>query len=119
MRLDTRGLGAGSHQVQVLATDSDGQAALSAPATLLVDAQPPRVSIARLRNGRGVAIRVTDVGPGVAARSVSVRFGDGRGGARRTRFRHIYARAGVYTVVVRVADKLGNTAVVRRLVSVG
>jgi hypothetical protein len=118
MRLDPRRLGAGAHQVQVLATDIDGQAVLSPPATLLVDAQPPRVRIARTRNGRGVAVRITDVGPGVAARTVSVRFGDGRGGARRTRFRHIYARAGVYTVIVRVADRLGNAAVVRRLVSV-
>ena len=117
-RLDTRGLGAGTHHVQVLATDIDGQAVLSPPATLLLDARPPAIRINRSGGGRGVSVRVTDIGPGILARTVSVSFGDGHHAGRRTRFRHTYARAGVYTVVVRAVDKLGNATVVRRLVSV-
>lgn len=119
LRLDPRGLGAGAHSVQVLATDADGQSVLSPPATLLVDARPPTIRVVRTRRGRGISVRIGDLGPGVLARSVSVRFGDGRGAAGRTRFRHTYPRAGVYTVIVRAADKLGNATVVRRLVSVG
>ncbi len=39
--LGARGLGSGRHRVQVLATDLDGAATLSAPSTLLIDGVPP------------------------------------------------------------------------------
>jgi hypothetical protein len=47
-----------------------------------------------------------------------VSFGDGAEGHGRTSLRHHYARAGIYTIVAHVRDKLGNQATVRRLVSV-
>ena len=50
--------------------------------------------------------------------AISVSFGDGHSARGRKRFRHRYARAGIYRVVVHVRDKLGNAGVVRRLVSV-
>ncbi|HXA53250.1 MAG TPA: PKD domain-containing protein, partial [Solirubrobacteraceae bacterium] len=117
LRLDTRGLGSGRHQVQVLATDRDGEATLSAPATLMVDGVPPTVRIAGARGG-AVSVRVSDRYAGVDARAVSVSFGDGHGAGGRTHFVHRYTRAGVYRVTVRVRDKLGNGGVVSRWVSV-
>ncbi len=118
LRLDPRGLGSGSHKVQVLATDSDGQATLSPSYTLRVDGQPPAVKIAPAQGGYGVSVRVSDAYSGVDAHAVSVSFGDGHGARGRARFRHRYARGGVYEVVVHVQDRLGNTGVVRQWVSV-
>jgi hypothetical protein len=54
----------------------------------------------------------------VDTHAVSISFGDGSRAARRTLFHHRYGHPGVYLVVVRVRDKLGNQGVVRRLVSV-
>jgi PKD domain len=116
LRLDPRGLGSGRHRVQLLATDADGQATLSPPATLEVDGVPPTVRI-HVRGGT-VSVRVSDPYAGVDARAVSVSFGDGALAGGRTSLRHRYARGGVYQVVVHVRDKLGNVGVVRRLVSV-
>jgi hypothetical protein len=118
LRLDPRGLGSGSHRVQVLATDIDGQATLSPPSILRVDGVPPRVQITPTAGGHAVSVRVSDPYSGVNTHAVSVSFGDGSRARGRTRFRHRYARAGVYQVVVGVRDKLGNQGVVRRLVSV-
>jgi hypothetical protein len=118
MRLPALRLGDGRHRVQVLATDSDGQATLSPSSPLLIDALPPRVKIARARGGRAVSVRVTDSDSGVDARLVSVSFGDGVSARGRTRLVHRYARAGVYRVTVSVADRLGVRGVVRELVSV-
>jgi hypothetical protein len=118
LRLDTRGLGSGRHRVQVLATDINGQATLSAPSTLLLDGVPPSVKITRTQGGFAVSVRVTDAFSGVAARAVSVSFGDGTGAGGRSRFSHHYAHAGVYRMIVRVGDKIGNKGAVRQLVSV-
>jgi PKD domain len=111
-------LGDGRHQVQVLATDSDGQATLSPPSPLLIDALPPRVRVARVAGGHGVSVRVTDSDSGVNARMVSVSFGDGSSARGRTHFVHRYRHAGVYRVTVHAADRLGVRGVVHELVSV-
>jgi len=119
LRLDSRGLASGPHRVQVLATDIDGQAVLSPAATLRVDGSPPTVKIARARRGSGVTVRIRDSGSGLNKRALSVGFGDGSRAIRRARVAHRYAQAGIYTIVAHVRDRLGNHAIVRRLVSVG
>jgi hypothetical protein len=118
LHLDTRGLASGAHVVQVLATDADGQATLTPRLTLKVDGRGPTVRFARAGGGHAIAVRIADPDSGVAKASVEVSFGDGHGGRARMSLRHRYARAGVYTVTVQVADRLGNRAVVRRLVKV-
>lgn len=117
-RLRPRGLGDGKHEVQLLAIDASGQATLSAPSELRVDGQPPTVS---LRHTRAGAIRVVirDRASGVRWASLRVGFGDGRRVRVRARLAHRYARAGVYRVVVSVADRVGNRVTVRRLAVVG
>jgi hypothetical protein len=118
LRLDPHGLGSGTHRVQVLVTDLDGQATLTAASKMLIDGQPPTVKVVTTQGDHAVSVRIRDSGAGVAKRAVSVSFGDGAGVHGRTSLRHHYARAGVYTIVARVRDKLGNQATVRRLVSV-
>ena len=82
-----------------------------------VDGAPPTVRIQR--TGRhAVSVRVSDAYSGVDTHAVSVSFGDGSRAGGRASLRHRYARGGVYQIVVHVRDKLGNTGVVRRLVSV-
>jgi PKD domain-containing protein len=119
LRLSTRGLSSGSHSVQVLATDIDGQSTLTPPTALKLDGAPPRVTVMRAMAGRGVRVRVSDPDSGVAKRNVRVSFGDGATAQRRARISHRYARPGVYRVTVRVRDKAGNVGVVRQWVSVG
>ncbi len=118
LRIDARGLGSGTHRAQVLATDLDGQATLSSTATLRVDGTPPTVQITKSFGGSGVSINIRDPNSGVQKSALSVSFGDGRQVAKRARVSHRYGRAGIYTVVVHVGDKVGNRATVRRLVSV-
>jgi hypothetical protein len=117
IRLGPRGLGNGTHTVQVLATDANGQATLTPAAALRVAGSPPSVKLTRAHGGTTVVVSIT-AGPGVDTPAVSVSFGDGSHASRRTAFRHRYGHAGVYLVVVWVRDKLGNQGVVRRLVSV-
>ncbi len=114
---DTRGLASASHAVRVLATDIYGQSILTPPVALKVDGRAPAVRIARSRGG--VTIRVSDPGSGVLTRKVLVSFGDGHTARGRSLFRHRYAHAGSYRVVVREQDKLGNAATVRQWVSAG
>ncbi len=57
----------GHHRVQVLATDIDGQATLSARSTLGIDGEPPSVVIAR-RGRSGVSVRISDAYSGVEAK---------------------------------------------------
>jgi hypothetical protein len=118
LHLSPRGLGSGVHRVQLLATDIDGQATLSSPATLRVDGTPPTVTIKRRQGDYAVSVSIRDDYSGVDAHAVSVSFGDGHHAGGRTRLSHRYARAGIYQVVVHVRDRLGNSGVVRRLVSV-
>lgn len=116
LKIDPRGIGDGTHSVQVLATDIFGQSTLSPVSQLHVAGRPPTVSLSV--RGRTVVVRVSDRYAGVNVHRVSVSFGDGRGGAGRKAFRHRFSRSGVYTIVVRAADKLGNAGVIRKVVSV-
>jgi len=116
--LDTRGLSSGSHSVQLLATDIDGQSTLSKPSTLLLADGPPSVDVARAQGGYAVSVRVSDRYAGVAKKDVTVSFGDGRNAHGRASFEHRYAQGGVYHVVVYARDKLGNADVVSRWVQV-
>jgi len=118
LRLDPLGLSTGSHRVQLLATDIEGQSTLSKPSVIHVDGTAPIVSIARTRGDRGVSVRVHDPYAGIDVHDVVVSFGDGHGARGRKRFGHRYAHGGVYRVVVHVRDKLGNTGVVSRWVKV-
>jgi PKD domain len=118
MRLDSRRLGSGHHRVQLLATDIDGQATLSPPTTLLVDAKPPSVNVTRAAGGFGVAVRISDPYSGVDTGAVSVSFGDGGSAHGHKRLVHRYAHPGVYQIVVHVRSNAGNTGVVRQFVSV-
>jgi hypothetical protein len=119
LRLSSRALGTGTHLVQVLATDIDGQATLTPPAPLKVDGQPPALQVKRARGPGTVSVGVRDGGVGVRVKAVRISFGDGAAAHGRTRVRHSYAHPGVYTIVAHLSDRLGNSAVVRRLVSVG
>jgi hypothetical protein len=115
LRVPGAGLGEGTHRVQVLATDVDGDATLTPPATLWVDGRPPTVLLEHARGG--VVVRVVDRGSGVKAASVRVSFGDGARARGRVRLRHRYAHAGVYEIVVQASDRVGNRGLIRRLVS--
>jgi PKD domain len=117
-QIDSRGLSSGVHKVQVLATDIFGQATLTPAFPLRVDAGPPSVNVTRAQRGTAVVVRVSDRNSGVAAKYVSVSFGDGKRAAKRKSFRHRYAHGGIYQVVVNVRDNLGNKGTVRKLVSV-
>jgi hypothetical protein len=118
LRLNTHALGTGRHRVQVLTTDGDGAAALSAPSALLIDGVPPTVTVRRAAHGAGVSVRVRDRYSGVDAAAVSVSFGDGARARGRSRYVHRYAHAGVYRVTVRARDRIGNHGSVREWVSV-
>jgi hypothetical protein len=118
LRLNLQGLGTGAHRLQVLATDLDGQATLTAPSTMRIDGQPPTVKILRTQGDHAVSVRIRDSGVGVQKRAVSVSFGDGSTARGRTSLQHRYARGGIYTIVAHVRDKLGNQGIVRRLVSI-
>jgi hypothetical protein len=118
LTVEPRELGQGVHEVQVLATDSYGQSTLTPPSKLKIDSRPPAVKISSAMGGYGVTVRVRDAQSGLDVHAVSVSFGDGTRAGARALFHHRYTHAGVYTVVVRVRDKLGNRGVVRQLVSV-
>jgi hypothetical protein len=118
MRLNPRALGDGSHHVQVLATDIEGEATLTPPATMKVDGKPPRVLISRGRRRHSVIVRIRDSASGVNSHYVSVSFGDGKRGRGHMLLRHRYARGGVYQILARVRDKVGNQGIFRQLVSV-
>ncbi len=117
----TRGqLADGIHTVQVEATDSLGQVVDSVPATVKVDRTPPHARVRVL----GSAVRVTVIDgargqcSGVRSGSVRVKFGDGASGRGRIVFKHSYAHAGSYTIVVSASDNAGNKRTVRRRVRV-
>lgn len=118
LRLDPLGLSSGKHTVQLLATDIDGQATLSKASTLRIDSSAPLVQIGRAQHDQGVSVRVSDPYTAIAVHDVIVNFGDGHHARGRKRFTHRYAHGGVYRVVVEVRDKLGNSGVIRRWVSV-
>jgi hypothetical protein len=116
--VDARGLSSGTHRLQVLAGDADGQSTLTAPYTLMIDGVPPSVRIARTRHDTAVSVYVLDPYSGVDAAAVRVSFGDGSSARGRTRLAHRYRSAGIYRVTVHARDKLGNEGVVSRWVKV-
>jgi hypothetical protein len=118
LALDSRELGTGVHEVQVLATDVYGQSTLTPPSKLEIDAKPPVVKVTRAMGGYGVTVHVSDAQSGVDVQAVRVSFGDGTRASDRRQFHHRYAHAGDYTIVVSVRDNLGNRGTVRQLVSV-
>jgi hypothetical protein len=118
LRINPLGLGSGRHQVQVLATDRDGASTLSAPSELLIDGTAPTVKITRSRGGTGVTVDVVDRYSGVDASAIRVSFGDGGSARGHARLSHRYAHAGIYRVLVRVRDKIGNSGIIREWVSV-
>jgi hypothetical protein len=99
-------LGNGIIRAQVLATDQLGQQTLSKRATLMVDGQPPSVSL-RVRNGRAL-IRIKDSDAGVKGKKTKVSFGDGKTARGGSRFAHRYEHGGRYRIVVRAEDGAGN-----------
>ena len=105
-RLEARGLGDGSHRVQVLATDSLGQETMTPAATLKVNATPPQAAVRRVGHG-AVRVRVTDHASGAIARDTSIAFGDGTHVSGRLNVTHAYARAGRYVIVVQSRDRVG------------
>jgi hypothetical protein len=118
MHLDPNGLNSAQHKVQVLATDIFGQSTLTPQFPLRIDGSPPTVKLRRARGNTAVVVRIGDPNSGVAAKAISVSFGDGARAKGRKLFRHSYAHAGVYQVVINVRDLLGNKGTVRKLVSV-
>lgn len=118
LRVPAQGLGDGRHEVQVVARDGDGAATLSAPTELLIDGRPPVVTVARTRAGLGVTVRVSDPASGVDVRAVRVSFGDGAHGRGSALLHHRYSHGGAFQILAIVRDRIGNQAVVRKLVSV-
>jgi hypothetical protein len=113
-------LGSGKHRLALLATDRYGTQTLTPSSNLEIDGQPPSVSVRRTgRGGQEVSVAVTDGLSQVETKAVQISFGDGSHSKGRSRVRHRFAHAGVYEVVVRARDRLGNSGSVRRLVSVG
>jgi hypothetical protein len=109
--------GDGSHRVQVLATDLNGEATLTPVAVVRIDGTPPTATV-RIAHGATVVIRAHDGGSGIAAGSTSVSFGDGRFGQGHARYQHSYRHGGTYRIVIHARDKAGNLSVIRRHVSV-
>jgi hypothetical protein len=109
-RLSARGLGAGVHRVQVIATDAAGQQTITPVAEVEVDPNPPLVDVRRLA-GERVRVRVHDPDSGARARGTLIAFGDGTAAvANRLTVVHAYGGPGRYLITVRCADKVGNHA---------
>jgi hypothetical protein len=110
----------GRSKVLVTAIDAAGQTRAGTAAVLRIDSHAPRVRIAR--RGRAISLRISDgrkgTSAGVKQSSVVVAFGDGKRGRHKSKLRHRYARGGSYRVVVKVRDKAGNHATVKRRVRV-
>jgi hypothetical protein len=118
LNIPTHDLGDGVHEVQLLATDSDGQSTLTPPIKLKIDDRPPAVKVVPSAGGYGVTVDITDAQAGIKTHALSVSFGDGQRATGRRVFRHRYAHAGTYTVIVSVRDVLGNHGTTRHLVTV-
>lgn len=116
----TSDLDSGARTITIVATDDAGQETTSVPAQLKLDRLAPTATV-RVR-GRSAVVAVRDgargTGSGVRAARTRITFGDGVRVANRSRVTHRFRRPGRYRVVVRAADRAGNTALVRRTVSV-
>jgi hypothetical protein len=110
----------GRSKVLVTAIDRAGQMRTGTEAMLQFDSHAPRVRI--VRRGRGISVRISDgrrgSSAGVKQSSVVVSFGDGKRGRHKSKLRHRYAKRGSYRVVVKVRDRAGNHATIKRRVRV-
>jgi hypothetical protein len=107
IRFSSRGLGDGSHQVEVRAHDPAGQT-VSASTSLRVDGNPPTVTVRRLTKRR-VSIQVRDRASGVRVAPTRIVFGDASRALRgHKNARHQYKRRGRYVITVTSIDKVGN-----------
>jgi hypothetical protein len=118
MTINPHYLATGKHVVQILATDRGGQQTLSVPGTLHIDASAPRIALSRSHAGTEVTVRLSDAQSGVATGSINISFGDGTKSQGRTSVRHRFRHGGTYTIVIKAKDKLGNSEVVRKVVTV-
>jgi hypothetical protein len=108
----------GVAKVQVIATDHLGEEALSQPAKLRVDSQPPRLQL-HLRARRGIVrIKLVDAQSGLKRGATKIAFGDGTSKRGRAKLTHRYTRAGTYQIRLRAEDKVGNALVQRIRVKV-
>ncbi len=125
----------GAYTWQVTAVNRAGTSTAARTARVRVDTLAPIVTASlsgQRRVGKEVRLRVTvtDVRPGEPTStssgiaSASVRWGDStraRLSARpvwRHVVRHVYLRAGLYRVTIRVADRAGNTTTIVRHVRI-
>ncbi len=117
-QLRARRIGNGRHRVQVFAIDDSGQQTGSRNAVLLIDRRPPRVRLRR--HGRRLSVVLADgakrESSGIKGSAVRISYGDGKPGRAR---RHVYAGGGSFRVGVRVRDRAGNAAELRRTVRIG
>jgi hypothetical protein len=120
------GLPDGVHRWRVLATDQGGQVTATPLRVLRHDGTPPRATIrvsGTRRRGRPVRVRVKATDANRAGRPASgmgrvlIAFGDGANASGRSAA-HGYRRRGSFTVRVGVRDRAGNTAVVRRRITI-
>ncbi len=118
LRISPHLLPPGRHKLQLLVTDRYGQSTLTTPSTLSIDG-PPAVSFSKAGARGAIAVAVTDGQSGVAGGSVEISFGDGHRARGRARLKHRYAQSGRYTITVRARDRLGQSTIVHRVVSVG
>ena len=105
-------LGQGVKHIQIVAVDAGGQSVTSAVHTLKIDSTPPLVTLAHIDHGHGVRVNVSDDSSGVDAGATRIAFGDGARSVRHAVVRHIYSRAGTYTITARVRDNAGNRATI-------
>jgi hypothetical protein len=106
-KLDAHQLGDGVRQIQVLATDAQGQQTMSKAAPLHAQANPPLVTVRHLSHDR-VEVRVYGDAAGVKVADTLVSFGDGATARRRDTVVHAYRHPGRYTIVVHATDRVGN-----------
>jgi hypothetical protein len=111
-------LGDGVHRIQILATDPSGQRTMSGERDLKVDANPPVVKVAFVDQRRGVRVTISDKASGVNVGALAISFGDGHRSMRHKKVKHLYTRAGTYTITAFVRDKAGNSATVHLRVTV-
>jgi hypothetical protein len=119
----------GPYTWQVTAVNQGGGKDIAHPATVHIDTLAPLVDVAiagvrRVSSTVRLTVTYTDLRPGEPAADSSgivasrVSWGDGTSQTLRPHATrpHVYARAGLYNVTVRVADRAGNvTTVVRHL----
>lgn len=117
-RLPSSEIGDGLHQVQVLASDATGQSTMSSKTHLKVADGVPAVHLAWIDDRRGVRVTVEDPLVGVAKAATRIAFGDGSHAHGRARVKHVYKRAGTYTITAYVRDQAGNGATVHIKVKV-